>query len=48
MEIKCHKTGPNRGFNENWGNNVKTRQWDPLFPVVRGDLGNSVTVPKFI
>ena len=29
-EIRCHHTGPGKGFNENWGN-LPSRQWDPLF-----------------
>ena len=30
MKIRCHQTGPGKGFNENWGNS-STCQWDPLF-----------------
>jgi hypothetical protein len=45
MEIKCHQTRPGKGFNENWGNRAKTRQWDPLFSCIRSD---DDTVPKKI
>ena len=34
MEIRCHQTGPGKGFNENWGN-LPSRQWDPLFSEIR-------------
>ena len=36
MEIRCHWTGPGKGFNENHGN-LPTSQWDPLFTALRNE-----------
>ena len=33
--IKLHKTGPGKGFNEDEGRRVYTKQWDPLLAQIR-------------
>ena len=39
LMIKLHRTGPRRGFNEDEGRRVKTKQWDPLLIKLRKKMG---------
>ena len=39
LMIKLHRTGPGRGFNEDEGRRVKTKQWDPLLIKLRKKMG---------
>ena len=35
LNIKLHNTGPGKGFNEDEGHRVFTKQWDPLLAELR-------------
>ena len=37
--IKLHQTGPGKGFNEDEGRRVYTKQWDPLLIQLRKKMG---------
>ena len=39
LMIKLHRTGPGRGFNEDEGRRVKTKQWDPRLIKLRKKMG---------
>ena len=39
--IKLHQTGPGKGFNEDEGRRVYTKQWDPLLIQLRKKMGIS-------
>ena len=45
LMIKLHQTGPGKGFNEDEGRRVYTKQWDPLLAQLRKMKGLDKETP---
>ena len=45
LMIKLHQTGPGKGFNEDEGRRIYTKQWDPLLAHLRKKKGLDKETP---